>query len=215
MRSFDLIHDLFSQYRETHPNSTIGLNDYSDSAEADGRDLIQFLDFARQLQLEQPVYEVAFKHLVHQFVLAGSRAELLASLGRRLQAATAGQGALVLIEGVSGIGKTSLVMAQEILAQERGAALIVGHCYEQGTTPFWIWQDVVRLVQKATATPHDSLPAPFGNGAVAQSIQHLTQILGDWLITCAAVQPLVVVLDDLHWGDSDFARGSQPARRPA
>ncbi len=203
MRGFELIHDLFNHYREKYPHSRIDFNTYPAIAPEDRREFTQFLDFARHLQAQQPVYEIAYQQLVHQFVLGGSRADLLASLDRRLRAAVAGQSALVLIEGTSGIGKTSLAMAQQVPAQAVGAAFIVGRCFEQGITPFGLWQDVVRSTQKSTAAPLNTLPAPLGNGAEARSIQHLTQALGDWLIACAAAQPLVIVLDDIHWADTD------------
>jgi hypothetical protein len=139
------------------------------SAAEDGRhDLIRLLDYARNLRVSQPVYEPAYQHLVHLFVLRGSRAELLAALDRRLRAVVAGQSALVLIEGVSGIGKTTFTMAHQARAQELGAAFIVMRCYEQSSTPFWLWQDVVRSIERATGASSAALPAPFGKGQSAR-----------------------------------------------
>lgn len=196
MRDIELIQDLFNQYLKKHPNSSAKVED-------GGYDFIHLLDFARNLRVRLPIYEMAYQYLVHQFVLRGSRADILATLDRCLRAAVAGQSVLILIEGVSGIGKTSLAMVQQVQAHELGAAFIVGRCYKEGTTPFWLWQDIVRSIEKLTAASLDLLPVPFGKGAETRSIQHLIQSLEEWLIACATNQPLVILLDDLHWADSD------------
>lgn len=203
MRGLELIQDVFTQYLVTYPNTAIDLTVTSAITEAIRPDFIRLLDFTRQLCLTQPVYEAAYQHLAHLFVLGGSRADLRASLERRLRAALAGQSSLVLIEGVAGIGKTSLAMVQQAQAQNLGAAFIVGRCYEQGATPFWLWREVIHAVEVQTGTSFASLPAPFGSGVEARSMQQLIQALGDWLTACAAQQPLVILLDDLHWADSD------------
>lgn len=192
--------DLFSlQY----PDASIDLDRGSVFANERLHQSVSFIDFVRTIQAKQPTYEVVYQYLVHRFVLRGSRAELLFALNRRMQASVAGNGALVLIEGVSGIGKTSLALAQEIRAQELGAAFVIGRCYEHGATPFWIWHDIVRSIESATGTSLEILPVPFGKGSAVHSIQHLTQALGQWLISCSTSQPLVILLDDLHWADND------------
>jgi DNA-binding NarL/FixJ family response regulator len=203
MVSFDLIEKLLDLYLEKHPDAAIGLQANPNMAEDSRLDFINFLDFARTVRMQQPIYEPVYQHLVHYFVLRGSRAGLLAVLDRRLRAAVAGQSSLVLIEGIAGIGKTSLAMVQQARAHELGAEYIVGRCYEQGALSFWLWQDVIRSTAKYTTIPQDTLPAPFGNGPEAKSVQHLIQTLGDWLISCSASHPLVILLDDLHWADVD------------
>ncbi|MBL8160549.1 MAG: AAA family ATPase [Anaerolineae bacterium] len=203
MSGFELVRDLIRQFSAQHPNTALDLSSQPFRGATEQRDFAQLIDFARALQDAQPVYEAAYLHLVHQFVLRGSRANLLAALERRLQAAVAGQSSLILIEGVSGIGKTSLALVQAVRAQEIGAAFVVGRCHEHGATPFWLWQEVVRAVEKRVGISASHLAAPFGQGAKAESVQHLLQSLANWLGVCAAVQPLVILLDDLHWADSD------------
>ena len=183
--------------------ASIHLVDRINLIEGNGQEFLDLLDFARALQAVEPRYEATFHYLVHQFVFQGSRAALLSALNRRLHATVAGHGALVLIEGVAGIGKTTLATVQEVGAQALGAVFVTGHCYEQGVAPFWLWQEIVQSVGRQTAAPLDVLPIPFGKGEEARSIQHLAKALGGWLATCAAVQPLVILLDDLHWADND------------
>ncbi len=203
MRSFEVIHNLFNQYHVKYPHSSININILRSRTHEDRREFARFIDFARDAQTRQPLYEMAYQRLVHLYVLGGSRIDLLDALDRRLWAAIAGQSALILIEGVSGIGKTSLAMVQELHAQELGAVFVMGRCYDHGATPFWIWQDVIQSIGKLNDTSLDTLPSPFGKGTSVHSIQHLTQALGQWLISCADAQPLVILLDDLHWADSD------------
>ena len=67
-----------------------------------------------------------------------------AEIGRLVDQAMAGHGALLLIGGEPGVGKTRL--AEEILAvaQERGCLALVGRCYEtEGTLPFVPWVEIV------------------------------------------------------------------------
>ena len=123
-------------------------------------------------------------------------------IDRRLRGLAEGQGALILISGVSGIGKTSIVMALQERMQQLGAALISGRCAEQERTSYAVWQGVA-ILASAAGFSLGTLPAPIGNGKEARSSQQLNQALADWLKTCSKSQPLVVLLDDLHWADAD------------
>ena len=201
MVNLELVQDLLRHYLERYPDGSIDLETIN--GEHERSDVVNLLSFARNLQRQQPIYEGAYQYLSQQFVLSGSRATQVVALDRRLRAAMAGQSALVLVEGISGIGKTSLVMTQQVKVQALGGAFIVGHCYEQGATPFWLWQDVAHSVKKSTGTSPETLPAPFGSGTEARSIRHLTRALGDWLVICSKVRPLIILLDDLHWADTD------------
>ena len=62
-----------------------------------------------------------------------------------LEAALAGQGRLVLLAGEPGIGKTRTAHELAAHARQRGARVLVGHCYEsKGAPPFWPWVQMVR-----------------------------------------------------------------------
>src|SRR5215212_9861903 len=58
-----------------------------------------------------------------------------AALRDALAAALAGRGALVLIGAEAGIGKTALAEWLLAEAQEQGALVLVGRCYELSETP--------------------------------------------------------------------------------
>lgn len=191
MNVFELVRDLLRQFSEQYPTVLIDRRNRAAVTESQQHGFVQLLAFARALQITHPVYEAAYQHLVHQFVLYGSRANLLAALDRRLQATIAGHGALTIIDGVSGIGKTSLAMVLGVHAQELGALCVIGRCHEQGATPFWLWHEVIRSIRKLAGSSSDHLAAPFGDGTEAQSVEHLIHSLADWLIACSAEKPLV------------------------
>ena len=96
---------------------------------------LQLVEFARSLQTENPLYEAIYQHLLHLYVLNGSRLEQLKIIDRRLRGLLEGQGALLLVSGVSGIGKTSLVMAFQERVQQLGAAFIAARGSEQRARP--------------------------------------------------------------------------------
>jgi len=181
------------------------------------RHCVQLIEFARSLQSENPLYETLYQHLLHLYVLNGSRLDVLKTIDRRLRGLAGGQGALLLVSGVAGIGKTSLVMAFHERVYQLGAEFIAVRCSEQVSTSYTLWQDVAQAA--AADLPLETLLAPIGNGPAAQSSQQLIRSLVDWLKQDAAVRPLVILLDDLHWADADSLEAlnyltSQPGNVP-
>lgn len=145
-------------------------------------------------------------------LLVGREREL-AALREALDAAFAGRGSLVLIGGEAGIGKT--VLAETICAEaaQRGALILVGRCYDLAETPpHGPWVDAL-----AGAPRDDGLPPPpdltGGGGIVGQAA--IFAAVRDFFAALVARQPVVLLLDDLHWADPAsldllrfFARGS-------
>jgi DNA-binding CsgD family transcriptional regulator/tetratricopeptide (TPR) repeat protein len=164
---------------------------------------LRLLSFIRQLQLENPLYETVYQHLLHLYVLNGSRLEALKTIERRLRGVVEGQSAIMLVSGISGIGKTSIVLAFQERIHQLGAAFISAHCYEHQSTSYALWQDVARSAASQTNVSIDTLLAPIGQGKDARSSLQLRQALADFFSECAAGQPLVILLDDLHWCDAD------------
>src|SRR5438270_4034233 len=79
----------------------------------------------------------------------------LAILRERLTAALAGHGGLVLIGGEAGIGKTALAEALCREAEDRGALVLVGRCYDlTETPPYGPWLEIFERYR-----PGDRLPA--------------------------------------------------------
>jgi tetratricopeptide (TPR) repeat protein len=149
----------------------------------------------------------------------------MAILEAALAASCHGQGHLVLLEGAPGIGKTR--MLQELAASVGAQAMQIlwGRCYEgEGAPPFWPWIQMFRSYVRSR-TP-DTLQAELGGGAavLAQVIPDIHQHLGNlpslpalepaqerfrffdslttFLHNAAQRQPLLLILDDLHWADT-------------
>ncbi|HEX5506247.1 MAG TPA: BREX system ATP-binding domain-containing protein, partial [Thermomicrobiales bacterium] len=123
----------------------------------------------------------------------------LAALRERLEAARAGRGGLVLIGGEAGIGKTTLAEWLLREAAQRGALVLVGRCYDLSETPpYGPWAEALAhapLADEGTERPD------LAGGRGAASRTALFAVVRDYLAALAARRPLVLLLDDLHWGD--------------
>src|SRR6266516_2361754 len=76
--------------------------------------------------------------------LIGRRSELR-ELSSALSGARAGQGALLLLAGEAGIGKTRLAEAIVEEAAESGDAVLWGGAWEAGGAPaYWPWVQAIR-----------------------------------------------------------------------
>jgi hypothetical protein len=151
----------------------------------------------------------------------------VAQLRSGLAEALSGRGALFMIGGESGIGKTRLAEELAAEASERGALVVWGSAWEGGgPPPFWPWVQVVReLVGRPTGRDRDRLREVLAASApyVAQLVPAVRDALPDlppapaleseqarfglfdaiatFLRDRAAERPLVIVLEDLHWAD--------------
>jgi predicted ATPase len=158
------------------------------------------------------------------------RAAELAALATDLDAAVAGHGAVVLLAGEHGIGKTRLAEELAALADARGVLGLWGRCWEgEGAPAFWPWVQVVRGYVRA-ADPAE-LRSDLGAGAaeiarlapaLAERLPGLSaptpvepeaarfrlfDSLAGFLRAAASRRPLLLVLDDLHWADGLGGRG--------
>jgi class 3 adenylate cyclase len=152
------------------------------------------------------------------------REEQLEILHRALEDTLSGKGRVLLLVGEPGIGKTRTSEELTTYARMRGAQVLWGRCYEgDGAPSYWPWMQVIR------SYAHDRDPkellSEMGPGAadiaevVSEVREHLPGLpappvleaeqarfrlfdsITTFLKNASRRQPIVLVLDDLHWAD--------------
>ena len=141
-----------------------------------------------------------------------------------LEDALSGRGRLVTLVGEPGIGKTRTAPEMATYAGLRGAQVLWGRCYEeQGVPPYWPWVQAIRSYVRERDP--EQLRSEMGAGAadIAEVVSDVRERLPNlqpppqlepeqarfrlfdsiaaFLKTASQRQPLVLVLDDLHWAD--------------
>ena len=109
---------------------------------------------------------------------------------------------LFTILGAAGVGKSRL--AQEFLAGLEGATVLRGQCLSYGEgISYWPVTEVVKQLvpDGAVAGPLASI---LGDESAAGSAAEIAWAFRKLLESTAAERPLVVVFDDLHWGEPTF-----------
>jgi DNA-binding CsgD family transcriptional regulator len=159
----------------------------------------------------------------------GRERELLA-VGKLLARALAGSGATVAIAGEPGIGKSHTAQTIANWAVARGMQVFWGRCNEEpGAPPYWPWLQLVgnwlrshedevvrRVLARAASTLAEILPdiaqrlpgceplAPTADPLQAR-FRLFDAMSGFWK-RAAAEQPLLLILDNLHWADASSLR---------
>ena len=160
---------------------------------------------------------------LYRRVFVGREAEL-----RQLQSgfdgAMSGQGSLVMVVGEPGIGKTALCEQLSTYVVLRGGKALVGHCYEEGSLSLPYLAFVEALRSYVLTRDVKNLRKEMGTGAadIARIVSEirerlkvklrppgnpeeeryrLMQAVTGFLSNAATVQPLLVVLEDLHNAD--------------
>ncbi len=165
-------------------------------------------------QTENPLYRRVF---------VGREAELR-QLQSAFDGAMSGQGSLTMVVGEPGIGKTALCEQLSTYATLRGGKALVGHCYEEGSLslPYLAFVEALRSYVLSRETK--DLQKELGTGAadVARIVSEirerlkiklrapkdpdeeryrLLQSVTAFLVNAGNVQPLLLVLEDLHDAD--------------
>lgn len=122
-------------------------------------------------------------------------------LSEALERASLGSGSIVLIGGPAGIGKSSLARVLMRRASKRELAVLAGGCYDLTTTPpYGPW---IEAMSRRVADT-DGL-SDFWASHTSGDRQKDQQTVLDGLLgavrSASQDQPLVLVLEDLHWAD--------------
>jgi tetratricopeptide (TPR) repeat protein len=171
-------------------------------------------ELSKEAPAENPLYRRVF---------VGREPELK-QLKSAFDGAISGQGALMMVTGEPGIGKTALCEQLSTYVTLRGGRTLVGHCYEEGSLSLPYLAFVEALRSYVLTREVKDLREELGSGAadVARIISEirerlkiklrpqkdpeeeryrLLQAVTGFLSNAANVQPMMVVLEDLHDAD--------------
>ncbi len=135
-----------------------------------------------------------------------------------------GRGRLVTLVGEPGIGKTRTAQELATYAGLRSAQVLWGRCYEaQGVPPFWPWVQAIRSyvlerepeelhsemgvgaadIAEIVSDVRERLPGLHAPPALEpdQARFRLFDSIATFLKRAGGRQPLVLMLEDLHWAD--------------
>src|SRR5262245_42195471 len=157
----------------------------------------------------------------------------LAHLMGALDAAWAGRGRVVVLLGEAGTGKSRLAAELRAAARRRRGRVLVGRCYEsERILPFapWVdalrnghaveereildtlepgWRDELRRLLPELSTDGQPTAAPPSREAAGRSggdPRYPFEAITELLKRLTGRQPIVVVLEDIHWADEMSVR---------
>jgi predicted ATPase len=157
-------------------------------------------------------------------IFVGRQREL-DTLRTTLAEALSGQGHLVMLGGEPGIGKTRTAQELATVALQQGGRVLWGRCHtEHSAPPYWPWTQLLRAYIHACGLAQ--LRADMGRGAAAiaeivpdvqerlpdlrslprleepeQARFRLFDAITSFFRYASHRQPVVLILDDLHWAD--------------
>jgi class 3 adenylate cyclase/regulation of enolase protein 1 (concanavalin A-like superfamily) len=153
------------------------------------------------------------------------RDDELTELRRRIDAALQGAGAVLLLAGEPGIGKTRLALEACSHARRRGFMVLTGRCEEEGAAPYQPFIELLLEYLGATESwrVEQAIPPPVACELVRIVPQIASRVKGipqlpplpaeqarlalmeavhQFLLHLATHEsPLLLFLDDLHWAD--------------
>jgi class 3 adenylate cyclase len=152
------------------------------------------------------------------------RGRELGALKGAIDAGFSGRGSLVMVVGEPGIGKTRTTEEAGVYARLLGAHMLVGRCYEsEAPLPYVPFVEAIR--EYVASRPPEALREELGSGAsdVAKLVSDIRRRLPDvpeaapgepeqeryrlfesvtsFLVNASRADPILLVLDDLHWAD--------------
>ncbi|NTU83674.1 MAG: AAA family ATPase [Chloroflexales bacterium] len=159
-------------------------------------------------------------------ILVGRHHEQVA-LGALIDGARGGRGQAVLIRGEPGIGKSSLAAVAKGLARDHGFQILEGHCFpadasfpyaplldllgtffsDHASGPIVAHEDplvdeLMRLLPELTVLlPYPDPPPASLTLAPEHHRRRLLAVLTQFVARQAAVRPVLLIIEDLHWCD--------------
>lgn len=152
------------------------------------------------------------------------RAEERQALRRLVDRTVAGGGGVALIAGEAGLGKTRLVDETVREARSMGMFAVRGHCRDMdGAAPYLPFVEAIEY--GLTVTARDVFRSAMGDAGpeiarfvprvraafpelppplalpTDQARHYMFESVCDFFARAAAIQPMLVVLEDLHWAD--------------
>jgi ATP/maltotriose-dependent transcriptional regulator MalT len=146
----------------------------------------------------------------HRSPFVGRHREL-AEVREAMANARAGAGALLLLSGPAGIGKTRLVEEAAPHGGPAGARVLWGRAVDDpGAPPLWPWRRVLAALPDVTAAVTTALAEVdlrSDRSADAEAARfRFVAAATEALLQAAEPAGLVVVLEDLHWADPTTLR---------
>ncbi len=130
------------------------------------------------------------------------RADEEKALTTLLEQAATGRMTLGALVGEPGIGKSRLV--EQVVAEARalGFAVGVGRCsQDDGAPPLWPWRAVLRAVAAQCGEDEPEVSLETAGADPERAAFAAWESLAGHVRRWAATQPVLVVLEDLHWAD--------------
>jgi class 3 adenylate cyclase len=218
-----LVLELLAKNTDERPAGAAGVRRRLEEIAASASDVTLEMSVAAPLPAAQRQARIA-RH--GRFV---GRAGELGVLKTAIESALDSRGGLVMVSGEPGIGKSRLAEEAGVYARLRAAQVLAGRCYEtEHIVPLLPFVEAIRAY--VVREPPDDLLKELGDGAsdVASLVSEVRQRLPDlpesgrpegdetrhylvesvstFLLNAAAVHPIVLILDDLHWADAPSLR---------
>jgi AAA ATPase domain len=129
------------------------------------------------------------------------RGDVLTELRRVVDEAVAGRGRLLLLAGEGGIGKTTMLTAAASYAGSRGVRVAWGWGWPgEGAPGYWPWVQVMRMLGLGIPWPGQGARSAAEDAPASDRFRLFDEVTS-LLLAESRIQPLLVLLDDLHWAD--------------
>jgi tetratricopeptide (TPR) repeat protein len=189
------------------------------------KDVLAALESIEKGDIKEATVEqrVPSENPIYRRIFVGRENELK-TLQNAFTGAMSGQGALMMVVGEPGIGKTAICDQLSTFVTLRGGKTLIGNCYEEGSLslPYLAFIEAIRSY--VLDRDPDDLKKELGSGAtdVARIVSEirdrlhvepreaqnpeedryrLMQAVTSFLINAAVVKPMLVILEDLHDAD--------------